>query len=285
MNSRELLSAVSDLCSKNKIIPFLGAGCSTSILQYDWDSLMQQISEEYSLEKQGNLQVAQNFINIYGKKNFCDILERKLTIEEFDDEKGYIYIAILAMAIGIIYTTNQDNVFEKCCEKYGFRYNTIVTLDNLVQANIGEGLYIKYHGDYKVPDSVIFGEDDYLDRIDDKDNFIDVRLRSDMLGRKILFLGYSFRDMNLKLFFRRLKNVFGIIPESYMIVWKLTEDLKNECQKYNIRIINPIEIFSSDETPIAYSKTIELLCDEVFQKKTSLALHETFNYRYSQYYY
>ncbi len=282
MNSRKLLSEVSDLCSKNKIVPFLGAGCSISTLQCDWDSLMQQISEEYDIGKQGNLQTAQKFINKYGKEKFCNVLNDKLTVKEFDDEKGYVYLAILSMAIGIIYTTNQDNVLEKCCEKYGFKYNTIITLDDLIQSEIGRGMYIKYHGDYKVPESVVFGEDDYLDRIDDKNNFLDIRLKSDMLGRKILFVGYSFRDINLKLFFRRLKNVFGDIPESYMIVWQLNDDLENECKRYNIQVIKPNEIFPSIGTDTAYFQTIELLCDEVFQKKTSLSIHDFFNYKHSQ---
>jgi len=93
----------------------------------------------------------------------------------------------------------------------------------LISAKIGEGLYLKYHDDYSVPESVVFGEDDYLDRIDDKDYFIDVKLKADMLGRNIMFIGYSFRDINLKLLFRRLKNVIGTIPKSYMIVWELME--------------------------------------------------------------
>lgn len=282
MTSREILSEVSDLCGKNKIIPFLGAGCSATILQCDWDSLMQQISEEYDIERQSNLQTAQKFINKYGKEKFCSVLNEKLTINEFDDEKGYVYLAILAMAFGIIYTTNQDNVLEKCCKKYGFKYNTIVKLEDLIQSEIGKGMYIKYHGDYKFPDSVIFGEDDYLDRIDDKNNFLDIRLKSDMLGRKILFVGYSFRDINLKLFFRRLGNVFGKIPESYMIIWKLNDDLENECRRYNIKIINPNEIFPNIDTATAYFQTIELLCDEVFQKKTSLSIHDFFNHKHSQ---
>lgn len=282
MNSRELLSEVSDLCGKNKVIPFLGAGCSATILQCDWDSLMKQISEEYGMDRKGNLQIAQKFINQYGKEKFCNVLRDKLTVNEFDDEKGYVYLAILSMAIGIIYTTNQDNVLEKCCEKYGFKYNTIITLEDLVKSEVGVGLYIKYHGDYKVPESVIFGEDDYLDRIDDKNNFMDIRLKSDMLGRKILFVGYSFRDINLKLFFRRLKNVFGEIPESYMIVWSLNDELENECKRYNIRIINPNEIFPNIDTATAYFQTIELLCDEVYQKKTSLTIHEFFNHKYSK---
>ena len=282
MNSLSLMNEISDLCSKNRIIPFLGAGCSASILNYNWDSLIAEIASEYNISDSGNMQIAQRFINQYGKEKFCKYLESKLSIDEFDDNKGYAYLAVASMAIGTIYTTNQDNVMEKCCEKHGFRYKSIITIEDLISAEIGEGLYIKYHGDYSVPASVVFGEDDYLDRIDDKDYFIDIKLKSDMLGRNILFVGYSFRDINLKLLFRRLKNVFGTIPKSYMIAWDLNDDLQKECIKYNIQIINPKEIYPDDDIPTSYFKTMTKFNDLVFQKKAHLSIDDFFNHKHSR---
>ena len=134
------------------------------------------------------MKIAQRFIDAYGKDEFCKILNSKLSSDNFDDDKGYIYLAIISMGIGTIYTTNQDNIMEKCCEKHGFEYKSIITIEDLISAKIGEGLYIKYHGDYSVPESVIFGEDEYLDRIDDKDNFIDTKLKANVLGRSLLFI-------------------------------------------------------------------------------------------------
>jgi hypothetical protein len=282
MNSLSLLYEISDLCSENRIIPFLGAGCSASILNCDWDSLIAEIAAQYNISDSGNMKIAQRFIDQYGKDKFCEFLKSKLSIDDFDDDKGYAYLAVASMAIGTIYTTNQDNVMEKCCEKHGFRYKSIITIEDLISAKIGEGLYLKYHGDYSVPKSVVFGEDDYLDRIDDKDYFIDIKLKADMLGRNILFIGYSFRDINLKLLFRRLKNVFGTIPISYMIVWELNEDLQKECNKYNIQIINPKEIYPDDDIPTAYFKTLNQFNDLVFQKKIHLSIDDFFNHKHSR---
>lgn len=282
MNSLSLLYQISDLCSENRIIPFLGAGCSASILNCDWDSLIAEIAAQYNISDSGNMKIAQRFIDQYGKDKFCEFLKSKLSIDDFDDNKGYAYLAVASMAIGTIYTTNQDNVMEMCCEKHGFRYKSIITIEDLISAKIGEGLYLKYHGDYSVPKSVVFGEDDYLDRIDDKDYFIDIKLKADMLGRNILFIGYSFRDINLKLLFRRLKNVFGTIPISYMIVWELNEDLQKECSKYNIQIINPKEIYADDDIPTAYFKTLNQFNDLVFKKKTHLSISDFFNHKHSR---
>lgn len=282
MNSLDLLEKISDLCSENRIIPFLGAGCPALILNCDWDSLMAEIADQYNISDSGNMKIAQRFINQYGKNKFCEVLNSRLSVDDFDDNKGYVYIAIASMGIGTIYTTNQDNVMEKCCEKHGFSYKSIITIEDLISARIGEGLYIKYHGDYSVPESVVFGEDDYLDRIEDKDNFIDIKLKSDMLGRNILFVGYSFRDINLKLLFRRLKNVFGKFPTSYMIVWDLNEDLQKECNKYNIQIIDPKEIYADDDIITAYQKTLNQFNYLVSQKKTDLLIDDFFNHKRSR---
>lgn len=282
MDSLKLLNEISDLCSENRIIPFLGAGCSASILNCDWDSLMNEIVAQYNISDSGNMKIAQRFIDQYGKDKFCEFLKDKLSINDFDDDKGYVYLAVASMAIGTIYTTNQDNVMEKCCEKHGFKYKSIITIEDLISAKIGEGLYLKYHGDYSIPESVVFSEEDYLDRIDDKDYFIDVKLKADMLGRNILFIGYSFRDINLKLFFRRLKNVFGRIPRSYMIVWELSDELQKECNKYNIEIINPKEIYPDEDSPTAYFKTITKFNNLVFKKKSHLSIDDFFNYKYSK---
>lgn len=160
MDSLRLLYEISDLCSENRIIPFLGAGCSASILNCDWDSLMAEIVAKYNIVDSGNMKIAQRFIDLYGKDKFCEFLKAKLSINDFDDDKGYAYLAVASMAIGTIYTTNQDNVMEKCCEKHGFKYKSIITIEDLISAKIGDGLYLKYHGDYSIPESVVFGEDE-----------------------------------------------------------------------------------------------------------------------------
>jgi hypothetical protein len=282
LEGETLLNEISDLCSENRIIPFLGAGCSAPQLNCDWDSLMEEIAEQYKISEKGNLETAQSFINKYGKDSFCELLKERLSIEVFDDVKGHVFLAIKSMAFGLIYTTNQDNVMEKCCEKYGYKYKTIITLEDLISADIGQGLYIKYHGDYNIPNSVVFGEDDYLDRIENNNYFIDVKLKSDMLGRKLLFIGYGLRDMNLKLFLREVKSVHGTMPESYMIVWELTDNFKLECEKYNIKIVDPKEIFPEDEIEDAFLKTVNKLNDLVVKKKLLLQMDGFFNHKIAQ---
>jgi hypothetical protein len=65
------------------------------------------------------------------------------------------------MGIKLIYTTNQDNVFETCMKKYGRAYRKIVKLDDLASAEPGDNLFVKFHGDLSIPDSLVFAKSDY----------------------------------------------------------------------------------------------------------------------------
>lgn len=44
MEDEKILEVLCTLTASNKLVPFLGAGCSKSILQCDWDSLMAELN-------------------------------------------------------------------------------------------------------------------------------------------------------------------------------------------------------------------------------------------------
>lgn len=54
----------------------------------------------------------------------------------------------------------------------------------------GESLLVKFHGDTSVPDSLVFGTRSYQARMANEDNHpLDIKLRSDLLGKRLMFLG------------------------------------------------------------------------------------------------
>ena len=44
---------------------------------------------------------------------------------------------------------------------------------------------------------------------------MDLKLRSDLFGRAVLFVGYSFRDMNIAYLFQNVNEVFQQLPSSF----------------------------------------------------------------------
>ena len=62
-----------------------------------------------------------------------------------------------------------------------------------------------------VADNGFFATKEMLSRIE---SAMDYRLRADLLGRVVLFLGYSFRDTNVSYLFRRINALFQNLPGS-----------------------------------------------------------------------
>lgn len=106
----------------------------------------------------------------------------------------------------LFYTTNYDNFLER-----SFRLNGIDTHVSAIEMQLGLGTHkrevIKFHGDLDHPSQIVLTESDYEQRLRFSTP-MDYRLRSDLLGRVILFIGYSFRDPNVSYLFRLFTDEF-----------------------------------------------------------------------------
>lgn len=268
---KNIIKKLAKLGAKHKLVPFLGAGCSIPHLTYDWDDIRDDLMEKINIDCKDHLKVAQKYINEFGKEKFCNYLKDKFLIDEFNDNKGYSYLAIMSWQLGVIYTTNQDNVMEKCFEKYGRNYSKIVELEDLGYATPGDKLFIKFHGDLSIPESVVFGLEDYNNRIEDYYNFLNIRLRSDLLAKNLIFIGYSLRDKDIQFLLKELEEAFdGKLPQSYMIAWEYSDELQKICNEHGIKLIDPLKIFTQFNcNEVAFEKFLSELVEEILKLKTS----------------
>lgn len=272
-----LIDEIATKIAKHKIIPFVGAGCSAPILNIDWDGIVSKMKSELSSESDGHLEIAQDFVEKRGKEALCHFLNQYFSIEKFDDEKGYSYLALMSMGIKLIYTTNQDNVFETCMKKYGRAYRKIVKLDDLASAEPGDNLFVKFHGDLSIPDSVVFAKSDYGKRMETSNYFLDIKIRADLLGKSLLFVGYSFRDDNVRLIFKELMNAFqGELPKSYLIAYKPSEELERVCSEFSIECISPTDVFKGYNEKEAFEKYLYELVEKAFLLKTESEIENLF---------
>ena len=85
---------------------------------------------------------------------------------------------------------------------------------------------VKYHGDFDDDQSIVIAETDYLDvllRI-----ALDIKFRSDALGKTILFIGYSLSDLNIRFLLHRLWKTWMASgferdrPQSYVFMLRPT---------------------------------------------------------------
>jgi hypothetical protein len=122
----------------------------------------------------------------------------------------------------IYYTTNYDDFLERGLRLHGRPCERIA-----IEAHIAEALQraaddenpqpgcqvVKFHGDLNHAVQMVLSETHYEDRLE-LNTPLDHRLRSDLLGRALLFIGYSFRDPNVAYLFRRLQADLGPLPDT-----------------------------------------------------------------------
>jgi hypothetical protein len=72
---------------------------------------------------------------------------------------------------------------------------------------------VKFHGDFNSPEQMVLSESQYMDRMR-LESPMDFKLRADILGRAVLFIGYSFRDPNVNYVFHIVNRLFSNLPDS-----------------------------------------------------------------------
>jgi hypothetical protein len=210
--------------AKHKLVPFFGAGVSAPHLRVLWKDLSDEMADEIGLppdRRDDFLKVADDFVAAKGNAALTEMLRKRLIVSEFDDLKGWSHLFLLSLNAGLLYTTNQDNLYELAAKKKGRPHRIIARLEDLAESAPGEALLIKYHGDLSDPDTLIFTGASYNARIADTHHFLNIRMQSDLLSKGFLFLGYSFRDPNIQLLLREIQAAFGgSLPDSYLIAYE-----------------------------------------------------------------
>jgi SIR2-like domain len=80
---------------------------------------------------------------------------------------------------------------------------------------------VKYHGDLRHDETLVVTESQYWKRLD-FESPMDLKFRSDLLGRSVMFIGYSFRDINIRVIWFKLMQMMRDVPiadrlPSYMV--------------------------------------------------------------------
>jgi hypothetical protein len=130
-------------------------------------------------------------------------MDRTWSVSEERVRTSRIHELIVKLDFPLVYTTNYDNNLEVAYRLHGRDFVKVVNARDLARAGDGLTQIIKFHGDFEDDQSLVLAETDYFDRLD-FDSPLDVKFRSDTLGRTILFIGYSMSDMNIRLLLHRL---------------------------------------------------------------------------------
>ena len=146
---------------------------------------------------------------------------------QFDENAGRsaiesgAHVDLVNLGAPIVYTTNFDDTIEDTYRILGIKHKKIALPKDVATTRPDEIGIVNYHGDLRHESSLILTESSYHRRL----NFespLDLKFRADLLGRAVLFVGYGFNDLNIKVIWFRLMDMMhevaaGDRPTSYIV--------------------------------------------------------------------
>jgi hypothetical protein len=204
-----------------RVLPFIGAGVSMAVAWKDaagndkrgisWGELVDEATKQLGFEKPDLLRVRGTDLQILEyfqrkRSSFAPLsnwLYKEMSPPDHALSSSEIHreLAMLTKC-SLFYTTNFDSFIERAFTLFS-RPNRSIAVEQQMFGRSDPNAcdIIKFHGDLDHPDKMVLSESDYQRRLNLQTD-MDHRLRADMLGRMVLFLGYSFRDWNVSYIFR-----------------------------------------------------------------------------------
>lgn len=209
-----MIDDLKNAVNNGNLILFVGAGVSASLKLPTWSELISHISEELGYDSElfkqygDSLLLAEYYQVVKGRiGELRSWMDRNWNIDIDTIKNSKIHENIVKLNCPIIYTTNYDQCLENAYKAWGREYKKIVEVDDLVNLDTSVTQIVKFHGDTISDESIVLTESSYFERL----NFespLDIKLRADMLGKSILFIGYSLSDINIRLLVYKLEQLW-----------------------------------------------------------------------------
>lgn len=191
---------------QNRLVVLVGAGASATCGVPSWPDLIEELKKELDLPEHENdfLKIPQLYKNMRKHKEYHERIREIL--QDGQIQSNVVQNAILNLNPCHIITTNYDNLLEQAMAKTRDRF-FVVRRDEDLPYNRGERMLLKMHGDF-ASDNIVLTEDDYLDYAK---NFPLIRsyVMSLFASKLVLFVGFSYSDINLKYILRDVRQCLG----------------------------------------------------------------------------
>lgn len=240
-NISDIIRQLSKASDDGTLVIFVGAGISkyyadtsfSNCQMPSWDDLIRILKKEGNIKGEIDyLKIAQMYYN-YAVKTIGEggYIERLKDLIPINIKPSKTHVRIFETYPHIIVTTNWDTLLEDEADTGGYIYDTIACDDDLVQSSIDRKI-IKMHGDF-LHNSIVFKEDDYLSY---SDNFplIENYIKSLLLTHTILFIGYSYNDINIKQIMYWIRSRSKVVFPAYIALIDIDPNIKSYMQNNNL---------------------------------------------------
>ncbi|NNG70493.1 Sir2 family NAD-dependent protein deacetylase [Rhizobium laguerreae] len=217
--------------ANNNVVLFVGAGVSNNLGAPTWGQLIEQMGRDLGYDPQVFSARGASYLTLaeFYKLEKGSIGPLRSWMDNswhVDDEtlgKSEVHRLITEIGFPIIYTTNYDRFLENSFRIHSRKYIKILDVRDISRIKGNETQIVKFHGDFDSDESIVLTETDYFERFS-FDYPLDVKLRSDALGKTILFIGYSLNDINIRLLMHKIWRTWQVSghakhrPSSYVFL-------------------------------------------------------------------
>jgi hypothetical protein len=238
--------------NRNRLLAiFIGAGISKSSYTPgnklpDWSELIEKLKYDLSnIKEHDYLKIAQLYFLTFGEHKYYNTVKKY-----FPDtiEPSIIHELIFDLNPEIIITTNWDTILENAIKKQGYLYDVVCSDIELVKSTLPKKL-IKMHGDFN-HHNFVFKEDDYINY---SENFplIENYIKGVLSTHTVLFLGYSYNDMDIKHIIKWIQYRSDCRPPMFLI--EFSDNLSQKRYLENFGITTLVLDDKSDTLPDFYT--------------------------------
>lgn len=235
------LQKIIEAHNDNKLVFFIGAGMSLGSGLPSWSDLIDGLKKELNTREIDYLKVAQLYFLEFGEYEYYKKIKSYFPLEKVHPQVKHKLLVQLRPQY--IITTNWDDIIEKAIEEEMALYDYVRNENELISA-ISTKKLIKMHGDITF-ENIIFKEDDYLE-YSQKFPLIENYIKSVLSTNVVIFLGYSYGDINLKFITKWLQNNSSIRPPAYMIVFEDDKVQEKYFKNHGITVLNIANQYALD---------------------------------------
>ncbi|ATS03694.1 SIR2 family protein [Porphyromonas gingivalis] len=234
---------------KGRLILFVGAGVSANLGLPTWSKLIDHLADDLGYDSDvfktyGNFLALAEYYRIKkgNVKGLTDWMCKEFDNLKIDISVSEIHGFIANGNFPIVYTTNYDNLIEMSYECYNKGYTKILKVSDIAESTASREI-VKFHGDFSDENSIVLGETSYYERLQ-FETPLDIKLRADVLGKSVLFIGYSLQDINIRHLFYRLTNLWNNYgggskkPQSYIFSSRDNPIQEEVMKQWGIQTIN-----------------------------------------------
>jgi transcriptional regulator CtsR len=230
----------------NKLVVFAGAGISVDAGIPNWGTLIDEMKSEIAIppNEADYLRIAQMYYNERQQKEYIDKIRSVLKHKKV--KYNEIHEWVFKLNPEHILTTNYDDLLEQVIKKESLPFS-VVSKDKEFPYALNTNLLVKVHGDLNDTE-IVLKEDDYLD-YSLNHPLIEAFLKSVFASKVVLFVGYAFSDINLKMIVQTVRNILGKdFQNAYLL--SVDEHLHPTQREYlknkGINVINYFDAVNAD---------------------------------------